>query len=110
MLLGLLIRFHPLSCNSGICILRKTQPCLCAQRGDGRSLAGYWEFPGGKIEAHETPQQALEREIEEELPFSSLKCNIALCCGLGLIVRGARGRVCFGRRVVPFARPMPRPV
>ena len=40
---------------------------LCAQRGDGRSLAGYWEFPGGKIEAHETPQQALEREIEEEL-------------------------------------------
>ena len=43
-------------------------------------------------------------------PFSSLKCNIALCCGLGLIVRGARGRVCFGRRVVPFARPMPRPV
>ena len=44
------------------------------------------------------------------LPFSSLKCNIALCCGLGLIVRGARGRVCLGRRVVPFARPMPRPV
>ena len=40
---------------------------LCAQRGSTKSLAGYWEFPGGKIEVHETPQQALEREIEEEL-------------------------------------------
>lgn len=40
---------------------------LCARRGEGRSLAGYWEFPGGKIEAHETAREALHREIEEEL-------------------------------------------
>lgn len=40
---------------------------LCARRGPGRSLAGYWEFPGGKIESDESPQQALIREIKEEL-------------------------------------------
>lgn len=40
---------------------------LCAQRGEGKSLAGFWEFPGGKIEVHETAREALHREIEEEL-------------------------------------------
>ncbi|MDD7466150.1 MAG: (deoxy)nucleoside triphosphate pyrophosphohydrolase [Actinomycetaceae bacterium] len=40
---------------------------LCAQRGSGRSLSGYWEFPGGKIELGESPQMALQREIREEL-------------------------------------------
>lgn len=40
---------------------------LCAQRGSGGQLAGKWEFPGGKVEHEETPRQALEREISEEL-------------------------------------------
>lgn len=40
---------------------------LCAQRGPDRSLPGVWEFPGGKIEAGESPHRALAREIDEEL-------------------------------------------
>lgn len=40
---------------------------LCAQRGSKGSLAGMWEFPGGKIEPGESPRTALEREITEEL-------------------------------------------
>lgn len=40
---------------------------LCAQRGMEKSLPGLWEFPGGKIEETETPQSALQREIQEEM-------------------------------------------
>ncbi|QGU01749.1 CTP pyrophosphohydrolase [Corynebacterium kalinowskii] len=40
---------------------------LCARRGEGKSLAGYWEFPGGKIEPGETPEESLARELKEEL-------------------------------------------
>jgi 8-oxo-dGTP diphosphatase len=40
---------------------------LCAQRGARQTLPLMWEFPGGKIEAEETPQMALLREIQEEM-------------------------------------------
>jgi len=40
---------------------------LIAERPAGRSMAGLWEFPGGKIEPGETPEASLIRELKEEL-------------------------------------------
>lgn len=48
-------------------ILIRDGKVLCAQRGGEKTLPYLWEFPGGKIEEGETPQQALKRELIEEL-------------------------------------------
>ena len=48
-------------------IIIKDEKILCAQRGNAKALASLWEFPGGKIEEGETPREALERELVEEL-------------------------------------------
>ena len=50
----------------GAAIINEHNEVLCAQRGYG-SLIGKWEFPGGKVEKGETDQEALKREIREEL-------------------------------------------
>jgi 8-oxo-dGTP diphosphatase len=50
----------------GAAVIRRGR-CLVAQRGPTMSAAGRWEFPGGKVEAGETPREALARELREEL-------------------------------------------
>jgi 8-oxo-dGTP diphosphatase len=48
-------------------LLRDDGQVLLAQRPEGKPYAGYWEFPGGKLEPDETPRHALDRELHEEL-------------------------------------------
>lgn len=48
---------------------------LLAQRPEGKVYAGYWEFPGGKVEAGESVRQALIRELQEELGITVTACS-----------------------------------
>jgi len=48
-------------------VLRRDGDVLLAQRPPGKAYAGYWEFPGGKLEPGESPRAALDRELHEEL-------------------------------------------
>lgn len=48
-------------------LIRADGKFLITSRPEGKPYAGYWEFPGGKLEAGETVEQALQRELDEEL-------------------------------------------
>ena len=50
---------------------------LIAQRPPGRSMAGLWEFPGGKIQEGETPEACLIRELDEELGINTVESCLA---------------------------------
>ncbi|MDR2364882.1 MAG: Nudix family hydrolase [Zoogloeaceae bacterium] len=64
---------------AGVLLRRNPDRFLLARRPEGKIYAGYWEFPGGKIEAGETPRAALCRELQEELGVTPAAASPWLC-------------------------------
>jgi 8-oxo-dGTP diphosphatase len=57
-------------------LVRGDQAFLLTSRPEGKAYAGYWEFPGGKLEAGETVEQALRRELQEEIGITIQDCTL----------------------------------
>jgi 8-oxo-dGTP diphosphatase len=67
----------PLLLVAAVALIDADNRVLLAQRPQGKSMAGLWEFPGGKVEAGETPEDALCREIKEELDIELCRTCLA---------------------------------
>ncbi len=57
-------------------LVRADGSFLLTSRPVGKAYAGYWEFPGGKLEAGETVEQALRRELQEEIGITIQECTL----------------------------------
>jgi len=67
----------PIILVSACALLDADNRVLLARRPEGKSMAGLWEFPGGKIEDGETPEAALIRELKEELDITTWESCLA---------------------------------
>ena len=63
---------------SAVALIDRDGRVLLAQRPAGKSMAGLWEFPGGKVEPGETPEVALIRELQEELGIDTWASCLSL--------------------------------
>lgn len=68
---------RPLLLVAAVALVDVDGRVLIAQRPAGKSMAGLWEFPGGKIDAGETPEEALVRELHEELGIETATSCLA---------------------------------
>jgi len=62
---------------SAVALIDPDGRVLLAQRPEGKSMAGLWEFPGGKVEPGESPEAALIRELQEELGINTWSSCLA---------------------------------
>jgi|JI10StandDraft_1071094.scaffolds.fasta_scaffold14091_4 8-oxo-dGTP diphosphatase len=70
------LRARPLLLVAAAALVRSDGRLLLAQRPKGKAMAGLWEFPGGKVEAGESPQGALARELKEELGVAVVEADM----------------------------------
>ncbi len=68
---------QPILLVSACALLDRDNRVLLAQRPQGKHMAGLWEFPGGKVEEGETPEESLIRELAEELGITTWQSCLA---------------------------------